>query len=186
MSVKTCTFPECDKKINGRGLCSSHASQRRRTGRTWAIGSRYQNKGRSCSVDDCSRPAASLGICSSHRRHIEKYGETRAIQPVAKRGEGTVRCTDGYRFVQSIDDPYYPGECIGQHRLVMAHHLERRLLPGESVHHRNGDRLDNRLSNLELWSESQPSGQRVEDKVAWAKELLSIYEPDLLRTRTVR
>ena len=28
--------------------------------------------------------------------------------------------------------------------------------------------------------QSQPCGQRVEDKVEWAKQLLSIYQPDSL------
>jgi len=55
--------------------------------------------------------------------------------------------------------------------------IGRELLPFENVHHVNGDRLDNRLENLELWSTSQPTGQRVEDKVAWALELLALYAP---------
>jgi len=36
------------------------------------------------------------------------------------------------------------------HRLIMEAFLKRELNPGESVHHKNGDRSDNRLSNLEL------------------------------------
>lgn len=40
---------------------------------------------------------------------------------------------------------------------------------------------DNRLENLELWSSSQPSGQRVKDKVQWAIEILSLYQPELLK-----
>ena len=67
-----------------------------------------------------------------------------------------------------------------EHRYVMELHIGRPLWRDETVHHRNGDRADNRLSNLELWSRAQPSGQRVADKVAYAKEILNQYEPESL------
>lgn len=73
----------------------------------------------------------------------------------------------------------YPGAGkqghVLEHRKVMQDFLGRPLTADENVHHINGDRADNRLENLELWSRSQPPGQRVVDKIAWAKEFLALY-----------
>lgn len=64
---------------------------------------------------------------------------------------------------------------IAEHRKVMQDILGRALLPEENVHHINGVRIDNRPENLELWTRSQPSGQRVKDKVAWARYIIETY-----------
>ena len=70
------------------------------------------------------------------------------------------RCinTHGYVLIYlKTDDFFYPMATQGktrhyvpEHRLVMAQSLGRNLQPWEIVHHKNGNKGDNRIENLEL------------------------------------
>lgn len=92
---------------------------------------------------------------------------------------GSTYTNDGYVLLYMPDHPRAQnGRYVREHVYVMEGIMGRPLEPHENVHHVNGVRDDNRPENLELWSTSQPPGQRVADKVAWAKEIISLYEVD--------
>jgi hypothetical protein len=67
----------------------------------------------------------------------------------------------------------------------MAQLIGRALLPHENIHHKNGNGKDNRPENLEIWNTMQPAGQRPEDKVSYALEILKLYAPHYLAQEEV-
>ena len=122
------------------------------------------------------------GLCRPHSNRAKRLGITdnyaadpRLKDDVAyqKLPIGTRRQRDGgYVAIKTeLGSAPWPLE----HRLVMEKHIGRPLHPDETVHHLNGDKTDNRLENLELWSSRHPKGQRVRDKVEWARQILAEY-----------
>ena len=56
---------------------------------------------------------------------------------------GTIN-NQGYRAIS------FNNKTLQEHRLVMEQHLGRKLLPDEDVHHKDGNRLNNALDNLQI------------------------------------
>ena len=176
-----CVVEGCGQPVfvTARKLCKTHYHRVMRTGDV-EIDRAAPEPNKLCSVDGCGRSKKAKGLCGTHYQYLRRYGSaTPDLKEVGGQYKGTLyplRHKAGYLQIWDRER----GRVIAQHRVVMEQHLGRHLERHENVHHRNGIRHDNRIENLELWSKWQPTGQRVEDKVNWAIDLLKFYRPEVL------
>lgn len=177
---RLCTMPGCSKRHVARGYCGAHYRRYRRGEQLdlpLCKGRRLINEGSPCSVPQCGREAIRRLLCSAHYQRYLVHGETFPDKPIMVSKGSYIRKKDGYVVVPAYGHPN--GNAAGsimEHIKVMSEMIGRPLIPGENVHHRNGIRHDNRPENLELWVRRQPSGQRVEDLLQFAYEIIKRYE----------
>lgn len=135
-----------------------------------------------CKVEVCGLVAKVTGYCNAHWQRSKKGGDmTTTIQPRKPGTWSPWRTHHKSGYVYRVRTQAGVQKTEMQHRVIMEEHLGRPLAEGETVHHLNGVRDDNRIENLELWSVRQPKGQRVEDKTEWALQWLREYAPELLK-----
>lgn len=184
--IKVCKVDDCDRWPQSQGYCRAHYTRVRNHGTPQA--DKPLKPSKMCQAKGCKRKIGKETYCSAHQLRVQKYGTPKDNEPILSLfyGNGKMK-TDGYREVcVPRDCSVYAGQKVLEHRLVMAEHLERELWPKETVHHKNGDRLDNRLENLELWSSHHPKGQKIEDQIANAIDLLERYSNQISQDMSLR
>lgn len=183
--AKKCSIEGCLKKHLAQGYCSAHYNRLRRWGDPNGGGPLKPNAddrrpvGSPCIHPGCdgfTAKGSAFGYCVAHYVRFKRGLDM--DKPIARLGKKKKKIDkNGYVYWSDPEHPQArgPGRVL-EHRAVMAEIIGRDLLPGENVHHINGDRSDNRPENLELWVSYQPSGQRISDLVKWAKEILARYD----------
>ncbi len=171
-----CRMGGCETTSHAQGLCTKHLAALRKYGDPGRAGigrgagpkrtSDRLEKG-PCAVEGCQRQTKGfMAHCGMHYARLRKTGEVGPVEStMAPWGEARRLNKEGYVVISG-------GKL--EHR-VMWEQANRPLLPGETVHHKNGVRDDNRLDNFELWVSFQPAGQRPEDLLAWADEVFRRY-----------
>jgi len=135
----TCTYCGKENSVRkGRKYCNRECYRKDKKGKpSHAVWSDEVRKGLSKKFMGKGNPMYGKKPWNKGKRIPEMSGEN---HPNYKGGW----IQDGYKFM------YKNGRQIGEHTYTMEQHIGRRIKSNEVVHHLNGDRLDNRIENLEL------------------------------------
>lgn len=97
-----------------------------------------------CTVINCGNPVIARNLCKSHYRHFNHFKQLNYF-PTERRhwGEGTISKW-GYKIVVRNRKQIF------EHRNIVEINIGRKLKVGESVHHIDGNKLNNSLGNLEV------------------------------------
>lgn len=145
---RKCTIPLCNRTIKARGLCQAHY-QRQVAGADMdnPIADRQPAKSVVCRIAGCLQQCWAKGLCRLHDARARKgMPEEFLSLPVNYRRDSPVGWIHkGYKWITRKD-----GKEMMEHRYLMEEHISRELAYDEVVHHINGNKLDNRIENLEI------------------------------------
>lgn len=204
---KPCAVEGCERDTLARGWCSSHYSRWRHNGDVrpdepfevtagFAKCNRCQHIAELSRFDEgktwckkCTRTHAAnrrkgrtCSACDATITNGSRSGLCVPCNGIARRKTTVSRLVNAQGYAMLTNHQGHPNANhrgrILEHVKVMSEMIGRPLVKGENVHHKNGVKGDNRPENLELWAISQPAGQRPQDLVAWAYEILERYAPE--------
>lgn len=162
-----CVSPDCGRRPFSNALCTLHYARWKKgedVGTTppefnrEKVIEQYSNHA-ACLLPGCGSRPVNRWMCSKHAQQraaglIDEQGNP--LRPVAPTGrrpqQGLIR--DGAGYPLMVAPEWYKGKTrdgrILAHRFILEQHLGRYLESHEVVHHKDGNRQNNALSNLEL------------------------------------
>jgi hypothetical protein len=100
--------------------------------------------------------------------HLSPYSEFKKGNPSWNKGRKyfmpNAILTEGYINYQGYIVLCIGGDEILEHRIIMERKIGRELMDNEVVHHKNKNRLDNRINNLKVMTKSEHSKHHYPDK----------------------
>ena len=175
---RLCSVDGCEQRHQARGLCITHYFRKAHQARYYP---QVDSPVHKCQVMGCEKLVRAKAYCGAHYCRMQKGMamqlpvKTKTYKAPQRRSAGIgskFNDAKGYTRVRTTLDK---NGWELEHRIIMELKEGRELLSQENVHHLNGIKDDNRIENLELWTTSQPSGQRVEDMIPYWIEQLSLY-----------
>ena len=115
----------------------------------------------------CGQETTRKKTASGSYYYVARFCSRACANAAQVKPDGWLHRRTGYRMVHD------GGVSREEHRVVMEKVLRRRLLSYETVHHRNGQRADNRPENLEVWIGKHAPGGRLDEVLAWCAQMLT-------------
>ena len=142
--IRKCKVEDCNGIHYAKDFCQKHYDRLRNYGRLNRV-QPYNTGPYVCKVDNCNRDGYTKGFCETHYIRLRRYGRLHKKPP----NNHIWINASGYKTIR------YNGKSVHQHRQIMETHLGRPLTQKETVHHINGDKIDNRIENLSLMTISE-------------------------------
>lgn len=183
---RQCSVDGCIRPLIAQGLCAAHYGRWAKYGDPLGGGPFRkpiaEQVTRVCSTQGCNHNAVTKGLCAGHYHRLLTGGDP--TTPLTRQNINkpySARTNNGYVMRKDRDNELAGSKngYVLEHREVMSKKLGRPVRKDELVHHINGKRDDNRPENLELFFKGHPPGQRPEDLVAWAYEIIALYADEI-------